>query len=100
MNDKLNIKYLKDPRKIFGETENVYTVVRKGFTKDHPEIAKFFRQFKWKTSDLNSLSLICYGYDGDLEKGARESGTESRLPQRYKTGSRNQNQNGGYWILQ
>lgn len=72
MNDKLNIKYLKDPRKIFGETENVYTVVRKGFTKDHPEIAKFFRQFKWKTSDLNSLSLICYGYDGDFEKGARE----------------------------
>lgn len=72
MNDKLNIKYLKDPRKIFGETENVYTVVRKGFTKDHPEIAKFFHQFKWKTSDLNSLSLICYGYDGDFEKGARE----------------------------
>ncbi|MBS1370119.1 MAG: hypothetical protein HPZ91_09215 [Lentisphaeria bacterium] len=72
MNARLPIKYLKDPEKVFGEAENVHTVVRKGFDEEYPEIAKFFRQFKWKTTDLDSLSLICYESDGDYVKGARE----------------------------
>ena len=72
MNAELSIKYLKDPEKVFGEAENVHTIVRKGFDKDYPELAKFFRQFKWKTTDLDSLSLICYESDGDYGKGARE----------------------------
>ena len=48
MNAKLPIKYLKDPEKVFGEAENVHTIVRRGFEADYPEVAKFLRQFKWK----------------------------------------------------
>ena len=46
MNAKLPIKYLKDPEKVFGETENIYTVARKGFAEDFPEVAKFFRTYQ------------------------------------------------------
>ena len=72
MNARLPIKYLKDPEKVFGEAENVHTVVRKGFDRDYPEVTKFLRQFKWKTTDLDSLSLICHESDGDYAGGARK----------------------------
>ena len=72
MNAKLPIKYLKDPEKVFGEAENVHTIVRRGFEADYPEVAKFLRQFKWKPADLDSLSLMSYECGGDFDKAARE----------------------------
>lgn len=72
MNAKLPIKYLKDPEKVFGEAENVHTIVRRGFEADYPEVAKFLRQFKWKPAALDSLSLMSYECGGDFDKAARE----------------------------
>lgn len=60
----------EDPEKVFGEAENVHTIVRRGFEADYPEVAKFLRQFKWKPADLDSLSLMSYECGGDFDKAA------------------------------
>lgn len=72
MNARLPIKYLDDPEQVFGGAENIHTIARKGFEEDYPEVAKFLRQFKWETKDLDSLSLKSNDSNGDYERAARE----------------------------
>jgi glycine betaine/proline transport system substrate-binding protein len=38
---KWDLRFLKDPKHIFGGPQHVDAVVRKGFRKDHPKVAKF-----------------------------------------------------------
>ncbi|WP_188694268.1 glycine betaine ABC transporter substrate-binding protein [Pullulanibacillus camelliae] len=54
---KYDLKYLDDPKKSFGDAENIYTVAHKGFSKSHPNLAKFFSQFQWTDDDMNAVML-------------------------------------------
>jgi len=49
-----NLKYLKDPKNIYGKPEDgsIRTLVRKGLKKDMPDIYKFLDNFNWSADDM------------------------------------------------
>jgi len=53
-----DLKFLKDPRKVYGGAEHVSTVVRKGLKKDMPTVYKFLDNFKWSTAEIEELMLM------------------------------------------
>jgi glycine betaine/proline transport system substrate-binding protein len=43
---RYELKYLADPKKVFGEDESVNTIVRKGLKDDQPEVYAILKKFK------------------------------------------------------
>lgn len=52
---KMKLRFLEDPKKIFGEAEAIKTYARKSFAKDHPELAKFFNHMHYSDDDMTDL---------------------------------------------
>ncbi|HKJ34228.1 MAG TPA: glycine betaine ABC transporter substrate-binding protein [Balneolales bacterium] len=52
---RFNLKFLKDPKGIYGKAENIHTVARKGLKKDMPRVAKFLENFELNDQQLGSL---------------------------------------------
>lgn len=52
-----NLKFLEDPKKIFGDTEQIHTVVRKGLQEDMPRVYEVLDRFHW-TADEASHYMI------------------------------------------
>ncbi len=50
-----DLKFLEDPKGVYGATENIHTVARKGLEEDMPEVAYFLKQFKLNAQQLGSL---------------------------------------------
>ncbi|MFD2924339.1 glycine betaine ABC transporter substrate-binding protein [Halobacillus naozhouensis] len=55
--EKYDLKYLKDPKGVFGEAEKIKTMVRKGLKEDKPNAYKILDQFKWSSEDIQSVML-------------------------------------------
>ncbi|WP_163529641.1 glycine betaine ABC transporter substrate-binding protein [Halobacillus ihumii] len=55
--EKYDLKYLKDPKGVFGEAEKIKTMVRKGLEEDKPNAYKILDQFKWSSEDIQSVML-------------------------------------------
>ncbi|HSP78051.1 MAG TPA: glycine betaine ABC transporter substrate-binding protein, partial [Myxococcaceae bacterium] len=49
------LKFLDDPKGIYGGAETIHTIARKGLEQDKPEVAKFLRNFKLDDQQLGSL---------------------------------------------
>ncbi|RYL95735.1 glycine/betaine ABC transporter [Sporolactobacillus sp. THM7-4] len=62
MFQKYDLKYLEDPKGIFGKSEEIHTVIHKGFDKKDPNAAKFLDQFFWTANDMGKVML-------DIQKG-------------------------------
>lgn len=59
-----DLKYLEDPKKLLGEPEEIHTVVRQGFTEEHPEVAAWLKNFRMTDEQFNSLiSYVYYQYE-------------------------------------
>ena len=58
------LKFLKDPKKIFGDQENIHTIVRKGLKEDMPDVYLFLNNFKWKPQDMGQLMIWIHDDDG------------------------------------
>ncbi|WP_284139645.1 MULTISPECIES: glycine betaine ABC transporter substrate-binding protein [unclassified Virgibacillus] len=54
---KYDLKYLEDPKGVFGEAETINTMVREGFEKDMPNAYKLLDQFNWTTEDMETVML-------------------------------------------
>lgn len=54
---KYDLKYLEDPRDVFGEGESIHTIVRKGFQEDHARAAQILSQFHWTVDDMEKVML-------------------------------------------
>ena len=54
---KWPMRYLDDPKQIFGGTEQVHMVARAGFRQDEPEIARFLAGFSIPLADLEAMQL-------------------------------------------
>ncbi|EOD01188.1 glycine betaine ABC transporter substrate-binding protein [Caldisalinibacter kiritimatiensis] len=52
---RYDLKFLDDPKKVYGEVENIHTMARKGLEEDMPEVAELFRNFKLNDQQLGSL---------------------------------------------
>lgn len=55
MFSKWSLRYLEDPKQIFGGAEQIHAIARKGFSAEHPDIARFFANFKIPQADLEKL---------------------------------------------
>lgn len=56
-----DLKYLDDPKKSFGGSENINTVVRKGLEQDAPGAYTILDQFYWETSDMEEVMVDVAG---------------------------------------
>lgn len=54
---KMKLKFLDDPKKIYGEAEQIKTYSRKSFAKDHPELAKFFSKIHFDDENMSDLLM-------------------------------------------
>ncbi|MCQ9636945.1 glycine betaine ABC transporter substrate-binding protein [Chryseobacterium sp. WG23] len=54
---KMKLKFLNDPKKTFGEAEQIKTYARKSFGKDHPELAKFFSKLHFDDEHMADLLI-------------------------------------------
>lgn len=52
-----DLKYLEDPKGVYGGEETINTFVRKGLEEDLPEAYKVLDNFHWTTADMESVML-------------------------------------------
>ncbi|MCD7035493.1 glycine betaine ABC transporter substrate-binding protein [Metabacillus sp. GX 13764] len=52
------LKYLEDPKGVYGKPDNIHYMMKKGFSKEHPEIVKMYE--KWDMTDKELSQLIKY----------------------------------------
>jgi glycine betaine/proline transport system substrate-binding protein len=57
-----DLKYLEDPKGIYGGAEDVNTIVRLGLKEDHPDAYKLLDQFNWEPKHIETvMNLIQEG---------------------------------------
>jgi len=55
---KWDLKYLDDPKKIYGEAEFINTIARKGLKADSPEAYAFLDKFEWTPADMQKVMFM------------------------------------------
>lgn len=68
---KYKLKFLKDPKNVFGQAEHIDTVVRKGLKKDKPEAYEILDNFHWNAKQMSSVMLKVNG-GMDPNKAAKQ----------------------------
>ncbi|MBT2571145.1 glycine betaine ABC transporter substrate-binding protein [Planococcus sp. ISL-110] len=54
---KYDLKYLEDPKGLFGDAETIKTMVREGLEEENPEAYTILDQFQWESADIESIML-------------------------------------------
>ncbi len=54
---RYKLKYLKDPKKIYGHGDDIYTLARKDLKKDMPQVYKLLSNFRWTAKDMGEVML-------------------------------------------
>jgi glycine betaine/proline transport system substrate-binding protein len=57
MFSKYPLRYLDDPEHLFGGTEQIHAVARKGFSAQYPQVAQFFAHYSIPKADLESMMM-------------------------------------------
>ncbi len=52
---RFDLKFLEDPKGVYGATKNIHTLARKSFEADHPEVAQFLKNFGFNENQLGNL---------------------------------------------
>lgn len=55
MFDQFDLKFLDDPKKVYGDLEEIHAIAWKGFSEKDPFAAEFFGNIKLTTEELSSL---------------------------------------------
>ncbi|MGM0370139.1 MAG: glycine betaine ABC transporter substrate-binding protein, partial [Bacillota bacterium] len=69
---KWDLKYLKDPKNVYGDQEQISTIVRKGLKEDKPKVYNFLDNFYWAPSDLEEAMMLIQKEDNTPQEGARK----------------------------
>jgi glycine betaine/proline transport system substrate-binding protein len=67
-----SLRYLDDPKEVYGKAEQIHAVGRKGFSQDFPQVAYFFGHFTIPMKDLENMM-----------KAARESSADQVVAEYY-----------------
>ncbi len=70
-----DLKYLDDPKKIYGGEEHINTIVRKGLEHDMPEVYAILDNFSWTPEDMATVMVW------NQEEGADPYSTAKRWVQ-------------------
>lgn len=54
---KFDLKYLDDPKDVFGGEEAIHTIARKGLEEDMPKAYEILHNFHWETADMEEVML-------------------------------------------
>jgi len=57
MFSKYDLKYLEDPKGVYGGSEEIHSIGRLGLKDDHPEAYKVLQQFKWEDQDMGAIMV-------------------------------------------
>ncbi|WP_300674413.1 glycine betaine ABC transporter substrate-binding protein [Desulfoluna sp.] len=69
---KFDLKFLKDPDKVFGESETINTFVRKGLKTDHPKVYRVLDNFKWSAAEIGEVMAMNTVEDTDVYENAKK----------------------------
>ncbi|WP_211327036.1 glycine betaine ABC transporter substrate-binding protein [Chitinophaga flava] len=61
---RFKLRFLEDPKKVFGETEKIQTIANSEFTVKDTTAVNFFRKFKLNSEELSSLMNVMAEADG------------------------------------
>lgn len=53
-----DLKYLEDPKNVYGGAEQIHTIARKGLKKDLPTAYAILDQFEWTPDDMGEIMLM------------------------------------------
>jgi glycine betaine/proline transport system substrate-binding protein len=51
------LRYLEDPKGVYGKEERIDTIVRKGLKADRPKVYTFLDRFHWTPDDMAQLMI-------------------------------------------
>lgn len=57
---KWDLKYLRDPKNVYGGAEAIHTVVRKGLRQDMPLVYRFLDSFRWAPEDIQLVMAMIH----------------------------------------
>jgi len=66
-----DLKYLDDPKEIYGGEEGINSLVRIGFEEDHPEAFKLIDQFNWDVEDMEAIMYESVETGDEVEEVAK-----------------------------
>ncbi|WP_017378699.1 glycine betaine ABC transporter substrate-binding protein [Paenisporosarcina sp. TG-14] len=72
---KFDLKYLEDPKEVFGGEEEIRTIGRLGLQEDLPEAHQILSQFNWTQDDMGEVMIAIQ--DGEKEDVASQKWVES-----------------------
>lgn len=55
---KWNLKYLKDPKNVYGKPDDIHTIVRQGLKKDAPRAYKILDRFHWTKKQMDHVMVM------------------------------------------
>lgn len=67
-----NLKYLDDPKKVYGGEEFISTIVRRGLKKDMPEVYAVLDNFNWSPKDIAEVMIMNRKDGADPVETARQ----------------------------
>ncbi|SES91198.1 glycine betaine/proline transport system substrate-binding protein [Oceanobacillus limi] len=70
----MDLKYLEDPQKMFGEVEKIHHATRLGFSDDYPEVSEWVKN--WKMGDEAIGDLMSYVKEAEDEGKEAIDGAE------------------------
>ena len=53
-----DLKYLEDPKGLYGETEYISTIARKGLSEEMPKAYEFLDNFYWTPDDMGEVMIM------------------------------------------
>ncbi|WP_099354127.1 glycine betaine ABC transporter substrate-binding protein [Fredinandcohnia onubensis] len=59
-----DLKYLEDPKGVYGGEENIHTIARNGLKEDLPAVHTLLDQFNWTSDDMGSVMV-------DIKEGTK-----------------------------
>lgn len=54
---KYDLKYLEDPKNVYGGDEQIHTIVRKGLKEEHPAAYAMLDRFEWTPDDMAKVMV-------------------------------------------
>ena len=81
-----DLKFLDDPKKIYGETEDIHTVINASFRRNMPDVTACLTKIRLDDTQMASLMYSIHTHDGDPANAVRtwlrenEAAVERWLP--------------------
>lgn len=67
-----DMKYLEDPKGVYGEEEDIVSLARIGLEEEKPEAYKLIEQFEWEVEDMESIMFEAQETGEEIEEIAAQ----------------------------